>query len=732
MLSKQAHQLLSHQSRRFQNKKLASSLLTFKQQLFHLNNKLAISNKQRQLLPLTQLQKCNFSQNQEKPEEIIIEANQEQEPTISGQERKEFKAETKKLLNIVARSIYTDKEVFLRELMSNASDALEKQRYAEITGSAKQHNINTAGLYININTNEKERILTIFDSGIGMTRQEVTDNLGTIAKSGSQEFVNSLTQNNKGAGDSQTLESIIGQFGVGFYSTFIVADSVEVISKNDNSPHGVRWVSDGSGEYEVSTADNVGFDRGTRITMKLKPESREYCRESEIEKVLKKYSLFITYPIKINGKLINNLQAIWYKDKREVTEDEYERFYEHLANTKVPYRYKLHYSTDVPLTIKGIFYIPSTHGEKQGMAQEQMNLNLYCRKVLIKERCGELLPNYLRFVRGVVDCEDLPLNISRETYQDSGLIMKLRSVVTRRVLKMIEDEMRKDPERYDKWYTDFSHFLKEGLMMDSENQEQLIKLMRYNSTFQKSTCSLEDYIKVMKPGQEKIYYVSGQNKDMKNTNPFMEPFNASNTPVLILQNQADEIIFNQMQTYKKFVFQTIETAFDEVEKDVGQQGRREHDPNVPSLPEDDITPFSLWLKNEMPHVCSKVTISKRLRRFPAVLFGQMTASMRGIMHMMESQGHGQPQGDQNRNNTLEINPQNPIIVKLNELRKKDPKKASMVAKQFVEQVMLVNGFEHNIEANIKRNISMMTEFLNEVNRKSQNVNEVKIESSGTN
>lgn len=203
---------------------------------------------------------------------------------------------------------------------------------------------------------------------------------------------------------------------MGFYSTFIVADSVEVITKNDNSEHGVRWISDGSGEYEVSTVDNLGFNRGTKIVLKLKPECRDFCKDGEIERILKKYSIFITYPIKINGQLINNLQAIWYRDKRDVTEDEYERFFEHLANTKIPYKYKLHYSTDVPLAIKAIFYVPSSHSEKMTMQQENMSMHLYSRKVLIKENCAELLPGYLRFVKGVVDCEDLPLNISRETY----------------------------------------------------------------------------------------------------------------------------------------------------------------------------------------------------------------------------------------------------------------------------------------------------------------------------
>jgi TNF receptor-associated protein 1 len=327
-----------------------------------------------------------------------------------------------------------------------------------------------------------------------------------------------------------------------------VADSVEVFSRNAQG-QGVRWVSDGSGEYEVSTVDNLDFTRGTKIVLKLKPESREFAREAEVEKILRKYSLFITYPIKLNGQLINNLQAIWYRDKREVTEDEYERFFEHLANTKIPYKFKLHYSTDVPLAIKALFYIPGQHSERMGLTQETGGMHLYCRKVLIKENCQELLPSYLRFVKGVVDCEDLPLNISRETYQDSALIAKLRNVVTRRVLKLLEDELKRDASRYDAWFDQFNQFLKEGLMMDSENKEALMKLMRYPASFtdSKSLISMDDYVKKMKAGQEKIYYVSAPNKEAALGNPFMEPFKGTDAPpVLIVTNNVDEICFQQI------------------------------------------------------------------------------------------------------------------------------------------------------------------------------------------
>ena len=664
-----------------------------------------------------------YFSSQQQQQEIEIEAHPaEPEPILSQQEKREFKAETRKLLDIVAKSIYTDKEVFVRELISNCSDALEKQRYSEISGASSGSG---DGLYINITTNEKERTLTIFDSGIGMTREEVTENLGTIAKSGSQEFMRKL-QNGQGKGDSQqALESIIGQFGVGFYSTFIVADSVEVLSQS-GSGEGVRWVSDGSGEYEVSTVENLDFQRGTRITLKLKAESREFAREAEIDKILRKYSQFVTYPIKLNGQVVNNLQAIWYRDKREVTEDEYERFFEHLGNTKIPYKYKLHYSTDVPLTIKALFYVPSAHAEKMGITQETPSMHLYCRKVLIKEKCQELLPGYLRFVKGVVDCEDLPLNISRETYQDSALIAKLRNVVTRRVLKMLEDEMKRDPAKYDAWFADFSQFLKEGLMMDGENKEALVKLMRYHSTFQdgKDMVGLDDYIKKMKAGQQKIYYVTAGTKEMALQNPFMEPFKnagADAPPVLILVNNIDEVCLQQLAEYRGHRFTNIETAYEDIAKDLGGNTQAEAKqpqvaPGTKVLPEEDVVAFSLWLKNALQKNVGKVTISKRLRDQPGILFGQMSSSMRMVMSMMEQNNPGQME-QMNKNNTLEINPAHPIVVKLNELRKKDAKKATALANQFLENLLLQAGIPFNLDESTRRNLDVLNEFLiNATNR----------------
>lgn len=302
----------------------------------------------------------------------------------------------------------------------------------------------------------------------------------------------------------------------------------------------------------------------------------------------------------------------------------------------------LHYSTDVPISIKSVLYIPSTHSERQGLVQEAMDIHLYSRKVLIKEKCNELLPHYLRFVKGVVDCEDLPLNISRENYQDSNLIVKLRNVLTRRAIKMIDDEAKRDPVAYKKWYADFNQFLKEGIAVDSDNKDALFRLMRFQSRLEGSAnfLSLDDYVAKMKDGQEKIYFVVSNQYEAAAKSPFMEPFKDSDIDVLVLTNNVDEILFQQNGDYKGKKFVSIETNFDEISKDLGKSGV--DDPALASkIPEDEITPYCLWLKEELKDLIGKVTISKRLKSTPAIISGQMSSSMRIMMQMMEA--HGQVQ-----------------------------------------------------------------------------------------
>lgn len=459
----------------------------------------------------------------------------------------EFQAETRKLLQIVAKSIYTDSEVFVRELLSNASDALEKEKFRQLQDGAAESG---DPLQIAITTNEAKRQISILDTGVGMTKQELIENLGTIAKSGSKAFLENLKESGKSGAD------IIGQFGVGFYSSFIVGHTVEVITKKSGQEAHV-WVSDGSGQFTVSKAENPNFDRGTKVIIHLTPENQHFSRKVDVEAIIKKYSNFINYPIFLNGEKINISSPVWMRDKNSVTEAEYKELWELISKTKLNFQYKLHYSADVPIQVKAVFFIPQTHSEKMGVSREESQIALYSRKVLIKDKCQELLPPYLRFVKGVVDCEDLPLNISRENYQDTQLIGRLRSLLTKRILKSLADEMVKSPGAFDIWSKEFAQFIAEGMITDKENSEMLVKLMRYKSSYSDTT-TMDDYITKMKQGQVNIYYAIADSMETAKKSPFMDPFIKSKTPVLLVASKMDEFFLLQMERYKTHKFVRIQ------------------------------------------------------------------------------------------------------------------------------------------------------------------------------
>jgi TNF receptor-associated protein 1 len=477
----------------------------------------------------------------EKHDEIVVDP---EDVVTHDTTTHEFQAETRKLLQIVAKSIYTDSEVFVRELLSNASDALEKEKYRQLQSSGDDMG---DPLQIAVTTNESKRQISIFDTGVGMTKDELIQNLGTIARSGSKAFLDTVNQSGKGTAD------IIGQFGVGFYSSFIVGHTVEVITKKSGEDAYV-WTSDGSGQFSISKAENVTFDRGTKVIIHLTPENLQFSKKQDVDAIIRKYSNFVNYPIFLNGEKINISSPIWHRDKNSVKEAEYLQLWEHVGKTKLPYKYKLHYSADVPIQVKAVLFVPQTHTEKMGVSREEPSLALYSRKVLIKDKCQELLPPYLRFVKGVIDCEDLPLNISRESYQDSQLIGRLRSLLTKRILKALHDEMLKSPAEFDRWANEFSTFIGEGIISDKENSEMLIKLMRFKSSYSPTT-TIDEYIQQMKPGQSNIYFTVADSMETAKKSPFMEPFHKSNTAVLFLNSKMDEFFLMQMDKFKghKFV-----------------------------------------------------------------------------------------------------------------------------------------------------------------------------------
>ena len=359
--------------------------------------------------------------------------------TETTPERHEFQAEVKQVLDIVINSLYKDKEIFIRELVSNASDALEKLRYIQLTD--KDIFDDNLPLEISISTDDVANTITIKDFGVGMTRQELIENLGTIAHSGSKAFLEAVK---KGA---DVGDNLIGQFGVGFYSVFMVAKSVRVYTHHwkKDGEHLV-WSSDGSGAYEIEATS--GQRRGCKIEIRLNDEAKEFSKAEHVKQILSHYSNFVQFPINLNGERINTVQAIWMRNKNEIKDEEYAEFYKFQAKAFDEPFYKLHFSSDAPLTINSLLFVPTENQERWGFIRLDPGVSLYCRKILIDSNPKGLLPEWLRFVRGVIDSADLPLNISRETMQDSGLVQKINDVITKRFLKFLEEEAKESKEKY--------------------------------------------------------------------------------------------------------------------------------------------------------------------------------------------------------------------------------------------------------------------------------------------
>ncbi|CAG9329686.1 unnamed protein product [Blepharisma stoltei] len=600
-----------------------------------------------------------------------------------------FQTETNKLLDIVAKSLYMDKEVFIRELVSNASDALEKQRYLNISGQSADD----TPLTIKITVDAAKGTISFRDSGIGMTADELIKNLGTIAYSGSHKFIESLKANEE---NKSSTEKIIGQFGVGFYSSFIVGNEVRVISKSENCQNPHLWVSKGLGEFEISELEGLDFPRGTEVTVELKEDCKQFLNEADIKKTLTKYSNFVNFPLELNSQQINLQGALWARNKNDVEENEYQDFYEYISGQKLPYKWKLHFSLEIPLSMKVLLYVPNTHKEKYGMANESCEVGLYSRKVLIMANCSQLLPNWLRFVKGIVDCEDIQLNVSRETFQDSAMMEKIKGILTKKLLKFLSDEAERDESGFMRWYQEFGQFLIEGMAMDQENSKAIMTMTRYYYSLNTSMTTLDKYIEKMKPGQQKIYYLFTANREIGMDSPYLEPFKTKEIPVIFSLQLIDEMIFKNMGEYKGHKFVNIESSIDEIEKDLIET----HQYNEASgIPEADLVPFVEWIKNETMPIVDKVIVSSRLKDSPAVVTGEMPSAVRQVYKLMDREKHTSAM---TRNQTFEINTNHEIIIKLNEVRKTDPELAKDIISQVLDNALLNAGIMESPVNMIKR------------------------------
>ncbi|HWA09417.1 MAG TPA: molecular chaperone HtpG [Opitutaceae bacterium] len=585
----------------------------------------------------------------------------------------EFQAEIKQLLDIVIHSLYTEKEIFVRELVSNASDALEKLRHTQIT--EKEIFDDKLELEINVTTDDKAKTITIQDFGIGMTRAELVENLGTIAHSGSKAFLQAL-----GEGGAKNA-NLIGQFGVGFYSVFMVAKSVRVYTHSWRAGEpGHVWTSDGSGSYEIEESD--GQRRGAKIVIELKDDCADFAQDWKIKEILERYSAFVSFPINLNGKRVNTVQALWLRGKNEIKEEEYTEFYKFQAHAYDEPRLRLHFSADAPLAINALLFVPKENMEKLGLARTEASVALYCRKVLIDARPKDLLPEWLRFLKGVVDSEDLPLNISRETMQDRALIEKLNKVITKRFLKFLDEEAKNRPEGYDEFYREFGVFLKEGAALDFNHKDPLMKLLRFESsrTEKGNATSLADYVSRMGGEQKEIYYLVGPNRAAIENGPYLEGFKARNLEVLFCYESVDEYVMNNVREFdgKKL------TAADHADVKLADLPRPEG-----ALSEEETKRLTTWLKETLGDRVAEVKASDRLVDSPALALNadRMTSPhLRRMMKAMNKEGADAP-----LRVNLEINPRSAVMKHLLATQGTAPEKARLVAEQILDNALISAG-----------------------------------------
>jgi len=596
----------------------------------------------------------------------------------------EFQAEIKQLLDIVIHSLYTEKEIFVRELVSNAADALEKLRHLQLTEKAVYDD--KLELEINITTDDKAKTFTIQDFGVGMSQAELVENLGTIAHSGSKAFVKAL-----GEGD-QKAAGLIGQFGVGFYSAFMVAKSVKVHTHSwRESDPGMLWTSDGAGSFAIE--ESQGERRGCKVIVDLKDECSDFSLDWKVREIIERYSAFVSFPINLNGKRINTVQALWLRGKSEIKEEEYDEFYKFQAHDSEKPRLRLHFSADAPISINALLFVPKDNTEKMGLSRLEPAVALYCRKVLIDARPKDLLPEWLRFLKGVVDSEDLPLNISRETMQDRSLVEKLNRVITKRFLKFLDEESKNRPEQYAEFYGEFGVFLKEGAALDFTHKDALTKLLRFESSLTEAgkTTSLADYVTRMGADQKEVYYLVGANRASIESGPYLEGFRARNLEVLFCYETVDEYVMNNVREFdgKKI------TAADHADVKLSEQPKGEG-----ALGEAESKALTAWMKEILGERVADVRASDRLVDSPALALNADKFSsphMRRLMKAMNKDGAQSP-----LRVDLEINPRHALMKRLSELRSSAPEKAALVAEQVLDNALISAGLLDDAPGMVKR------------------------------
>ncbi|MBB5855475.1 molecular chaperone HtpG [Amycolatopsis umgeniensis] len=559
----------------------------------------------------------------------------------------EFQSEARQLLQLMIHSIYSNKDTFLRELVSNASDALDKLRLEAFRD--KELQADTDDLHIEIETDPENRTLTVRDNGIGMSRDDVVALIGTIAKSGTAEFLKKLKETK----DSAASQDLIGQFGIGFYASFMVADKVTLLTRHAGSDEGVRWESEGEGTYTIETVPDL--PQGTSVVLHLKPEDAEdqlfdYTSATKIKQIVKKYSDFITWPIRMTEgeevATVNSMKALWARSSSDVTEDEYNEFYKHVAHDWNDPLETIRLQAEGTFEYQALLFLPGHAPLDLFMRERKRGVQLYVKRVFIMDDCEALMPEYLRFVKGVVDAQDLSLNVSREILQQDRQIQLIRRRLVKKVLSTVKTLMAdENPYKYETFWKEFGRAVKEGLLDDHENRTAILDICSFASTNDpEKPTSLREYVERMKDGQEHIYYLTGESRQSIENSPHLEAFQAKGYEVLVLTDPIDEMWVDAVPGFEEKQFQSV--AKGEVELDETSDEKKE-----------EFSGLLTWLTTSLAEQVKEVRLSSRLTTSPACIVGDTNDVTPTLEKMYRAMGQEMPQIKR----ILELNPDHPLV-----------------------------------------------------------------------
>jgi molecular chaperone HtpG len=583
----------------------------------------------------------------------------------------EFQAEARQLLQLMVHSIYSNKDTFLRELISNSSDALDKIRLEAYLD--KDLDLDSSDLHIDIEVDRENRTLTVRDNGIGMSRDDVVSLIGTIAKSGTAELLEKLRKTK----DAVATNDLIGQFGVGFYSSFMVADTVELVTRRAGETTGTHWVSSGEGTYTIESVEDA--PQGTAVTLHLKPEDKDdhlfdYTAEWKIREIVTQYSDFIAWPIRMDVEVsdsegnktvesttINSMKALWARSKDEVEPEEYKTFYRHVSHDWGEPLETIHMKAEGTFEYQALLFVPAHAPLDLFMRDSKRGVQLYVKRVFIMDDCEALMPEYLRFMKGVVDAQDLSLNVSREILQQDRQIQMIRRRLVKKVLSTVQDTMTADAERYGKFWTEFGRVVKEGLLSDTDNRETILRISSFPSTNDtEAPTTLERYVQRMKPGQQHIYYATGPSRIAIESSPHLEAFRDKGFEVLLLTDPVDEMWPEAVREFDGKQLQSIVKG--EVDLDTDEDAKAAESER--DQQQKDFADLLTWMTTTLADDVKEVRLSARLTSSPACIVGDEHDATPTLEKMYRAMGQDMPRIKR----ILELNPTHPLVAGLREAK----------------------------------------------------------------